>query len=98
MAQNVNWFNRFARHKSEHTAATSRDSTRRVSGRKLLAFDQTMDRAQMSLRVALAAHRVIHLGRVAMRFDVGGIAFQRAQETSDCVLMLLFPAIEQAEL
>src|SRR5882724_13338179 len=62
-----------------------------------LAFDQTMDRAQMSLRVALAAHRVIHLGRVAMRLDVGWIAFQRAQETSQCVLILLLATIEQAK-
>ena len=52
----------------------------------------------MSLRVALATHRVIHLGRVAMRFDVGGIAFERAQETSERVLVLLLATIEQAEL
>src|SRR5579863_4989036 len=57
-----------------------------------------MDGAQVALRVAAAAHRFVHLGGVAMRFDVGGIALERAQETAQRVLMLLLSSIEQAEL
>src|ERR1035437_11073439 len=57
-----------------------------------------MDGAQMALRVAFAAHRFVHLGGVAMGLDVGGIAFQRAQKTSQRILMLVLFAVEQAEL
>src|ERR1700738_2356312 len=62
-----------------------------------VAFYQTMNRAQVALRVALAAHRLVHLGGVAMRLDVGGIAFQRAQKTPQRILILVLLAVEQAE-
>src|SRR5271168_5065897 len=63
-----------------------------------VALDQAMDGAQVALRVALAAHRFVHLGGVAMRLDVGGVAFERAQKTAQRILMLVLLAIEQAEL
>src|SRR5258708_1574933 len=65
---------------------------------RLIALDQTMDRAQVALRVALAAHRFVHLGSVGMGLGVGGIAFERAQKTSQRILMLVLIAVEQAEL
>src|SRR5580693_805521 len=57
-----------------------------------------MDRAQVALRVAFAAHRLVHLSGVAMRLDVGRVAFERAQETSQRMLMLVPFAVEHAEL
>src|SRR5271170_112674 len=68
-----------------------------VARERSVAFYQAMDCAQVALRVALAAHRFVFLGGVAMRFDVGGIAFERAQKTSQRILMLVLLAIEQAE-
>src|SRR5208282_3609123 len=62
-----------------------------------VALDQTMDRAQMALRVAFAAHRFVHLGGVAMRLDIGRLAFERAQKTSQRILKFVLLAIEQAE-
>ena len=47
-----------------------------------------MNRAQVALRIALAAHRLVNLGGVAMRLDVGGVALERALKTSQRILML----------
>src|SRR5277367_3308495 len=63
-----------------------------------VAFDQAVDCAQVALRVAFAAHRFVHLGGVAMGLNVGGVAFDRAQETAERVLVLVLLAVEQAEL
>src|SRR5258708_22080858 len=63
-----------------------------------VAFDQAMDRAQVTLRVAFATRRFVHLSGVAMRFDVGGIAFERPLETQQRILVLFFFSIEEAEL
>src|ERR1700733_11118966 len=63
-----------------------------------VALDQAMDGAQVALRVALAAGRLVHLGGVAMRLDVGGIAFERPLKTQQRVLILFLFSIEEAEL
>src|SRR5258708_12015810 len=57
-----------------------------------------MDRAQVALRVAFAAHRLVHLGGVAMRLDVGRVAFERAEKTSQRMLMLVPFAVDEPEL
>src|ERR1700678_585240 len=100
VAQDIDWFERIARHTRELIAAQRADSTRGAGAgfARSVALDQTMDGAQVALRVAFAAHRFVHLGGVAMRLDVGGIAFERALKTSQRVLMLISLAREQAEL
>src|SRR5215467_7322406 len=61
----------------------------------LLALDQPMDRVEMLLRLALAAQRFVELGGIAMRLNRGGVAIERAQETTQRRLMLLALAVEQ---
>src|SRR5271155_2710674 len=68
------------------------------TGDGLVAFYQAVDGAQVALRVALAAHRLVDFGGVAMRLDVSGVAFERAQKTSQCVLQLVLLAVEQPQL
>ena len=65
---------------------------------ELLAFDQSMDRVEMLLRLALAAQRFVQLGGIAMRLNRGGVAIERAQETAERRLVLLAPAVQQSKL
>src|SRR6266851_10294831 len=62
-----------------------------------LAAGQAMDHAEVAQRLALAAHRFVQLGQVAMRGERERIAFERAQEAPERALRILAAAVEQAQ-
>ena len=55
-------------------------------GLRTLIAGQAMDHPEMAQRLALAAHRFVQLGQIAMRRERERIAFGRAQEASERAL------------